>query len=197
MDNIQDNNTTMPEGMMNIQRLASTLNDDPVSVAAITFDILRNVTNGFNAQHVVFLLVNITRDNLREYLRDTIFDAVRMDNELLSSDMRINDEVLENRLDEIWRQVTTKLRYAGRHKARRRDILRTMLDPTPYTKNPPPTPPRRGEGLPPTPPEGKGVEMMPTVHLIINNNNSNSQSQDDKRRIAMSGNDSTYNENTR
>ncbi len=190
MDNIQDNNTTMPEGMMNIQRLASTLNDDPVSVAAITFDILRNVTNGFNAQHVVFLLVNITRDNLREYMRDTIFDAIRMDNELLSSDMRMNNEMLENRLNEIWRQVTVKLHYAGKQKARRNEILKTML-----MKNPPPSPPEgRREGLPPTPPEGKGVEMMPTVHLIINNNNSNNQSGDDKRRIAMSGNDSVYNE---
>ena len=90
--------------------------------------------------------------------------------------MRMNDEVLENRLNEIWRQVTVKLHYAGKQKARRNEALRTMLDP------------------PPSPPEGRRVEIVPTVSptvsVVINNNNS----QDDKRRIALSGNDSTYNE---
>lgn len=185
MDNIQDNNTTMPEGMMNIQGLVSTLNDDPVSVAAITFDILRNVTNGFNVQHVVFLLVSITRDNLREYLRDTIFDAVRMDNELLSSDIRINDEVLENRLNEIWRQVTVKLRYAEKQKARRHETLMSMLD---ESKDVPVIDPACGTGGT----DKKDNNVIPATNLSIYI--TQSQQGCDVRQTTMSGNDSTYNE---
>lgn len=186
MDNIIKCDDVTPDAVRQIQRLACTLNNDPLSFAAVDFDSLRTFTNGFEAGFVVLFLVNIVSDNLREYLRDTIFDAIRMDNELLSSDMRMNDEVLENRLNEIWRQVTVKLHYAEKQKARRNATLRTMLNETPpsYTNTPPPSPPL-----------GRRAEIVPTVHLIINNNNSNNQSGDDKRQIALSGNDSTYNEN--
>ena len=77
-----------PNVMQHIQRLASTLNNDPLSIAAVDFDVLRAFTNGFEPNLVVLLLVSITKDDVREYLRDNIFDALRMDNELMTEEMR-------------------------------------------------------------------------------------------------------------
>lgn len=88
MDNIIKRDDVTPDIMQHIQRLASTLNNDPMSAAAVDFDTLRTFTNGFEPNLVVLLLVRIAKDNVREYLRDNIFDAMRMDNELMTEEMR-------------------------------------------------------------------------------------------------------------
>ena len=113
--------------MQDIQRLASTLNSNPMSVADVDFDSLRTFTNGFESNYVVLLLVSISDDDLRKYIRDTIFDAIRMDNELKAEEMRENERRLKSRLNEMWRQVTMRLSYAEKYKTRRNDALLAML----------------------------------------------------------------------
>ena len=176
-----------PNVMQHIQRLASTLNNDPMYISAVDFDVLRAFTNGFKPNLVVLLLVSITKDDVREYLRDNIFDALRMDNELMTEEMRESEIRLENRLNEMWRQVTVRLRYEKQSKARRNDALARMLGVSPN-----PSPVRMGENIAPdTSPVEREMEKMPSLKIIINNN----QSGDDKRRIEMTGDKQSYNEN--
>jgi hypothetical protein len=176
-----------PNVMQHIQRLASTLNNDPMYISAVDFDVLRAFTNGFKPNLVVLLLVSITKDDVREYLRDNIFDALRMDNELMTEEMRESEIRLENRLKEMWRQVTVRLRYEKQSKARRNDALARMLGISPN-----PSPVRMGENIAPNAsPVERGMEKMPSLKIIINNN----QSGDDKRRIEMTGDKQSYNEN--
>ena len=113
--------------MQDIQRLASTLNSDPMSVADVDFESLHTFTNGYEPNLVVLLLVSISDDDLRKYIRDTIFDAIRMDNELKAEEMRENEQRLKSRLNEMWRQVTMRLSYAEKYKTRRNDALLAML----------------------------------------------------------------------
>lgn len=176
-----------PNVMQHIQRLASTLNNDPLSIAAVDFNVLRAFTNGFEPNLVVLLLVSITKDDVREYLRDNIFDALRMDNELMTEEMRESEIRLESRLKEMWRQVTVRLRYEKQSKARRNDALARMLNLNPSS------PIERGEGnaIDGISSKEMGALKMPSLKIIINNN----QSGDDKRRIEMTGDKQSYNEN--
>ena len=185
MDNIIKCDDVTPDAVRQIQRLACTLNNDPLSFAAVDFDSLRTFTNGFEAGFVVLFLVNIVSDNLREYLRDTIFDAIRMDNELLPPEMRQTSELLENRLNEIWRQVTVKLRYAEKQKARRHETLMSMLD---ESKDVPVIEPTCGTGGT----DKNDNNVIPATNLSIYI--TQSQQGCDVRQTTMSGNDSTYNE---
>ena len=166
--------------MQDIQRLASTLNSNPMSVADVDFDSLRTFTNGFESNYVVLLLVSISGDDLREYIRDTIFDAMRMDNELKAEEIRESEIRLERRLNEMWRQVTVRLRYEEKRKARRNDALRAMLsgkrefEEKTFTEE---------SSL-----ESNGAPVVP-VQITLNVN----QSQGD-RMIGMSGENANYNE---
>jgi hypothetical protein len=182
MDNIIKRDDVTPDIMQHIQRLASTLNNDPMSVAAVDFDTLRTFTNGFEPNLVVLLLVRIAKNNVREYLRDNIFDAMRMDNELMTEEMRENEQRLESRLKEMWRHVIVRLRYEEKYKERRDDALRVMLGEK-----------RESEEKPfveESPMKCDGTHIAP-VHISL----SVTQSQgDDKRRIEMSGDKANYSE---
>jgi hypothetical protein len=58
--------------------------------------------------------------------------------------------------------------------------------------SPNPSPVRMGENIAPdTSPVEREIEKMPSLKIIINNN----QSGDDKRRIEMTGDKQSYNEN--
>ncbi len=182
MEEITNRDDVTPNFMQHIQRLASTLNGDPLSVAAVDFDMLRTVTDGFNTAATVFLLVSVN-DGLRVYMRDSIFDAIRMDNELLPAEVRVNEQCIESRLSEIWRQVEVRIRYKEKQMSRRSEALRAMLGLGADT-----SPVGNGE-VADTPVKEK--ESFSSVKVIINN----VQGGDDNRRIAMSGNNANYNEN--
>ena len=169
--------------MQDIQRLASTLNSNPMSVADVDFDSLRTFTNGFESNYVVLLLVSISGDDLREYIRDTIFDAVRMDNELKAEEMRESEIRLERRLNEMWRQVTVRLRYEEKRKARRNDALRAMFGGK-----------REFEEKTFTEESSLKGKDYPVAPIQINVNVSLSQTGDDNKRIDMSGENANYNE---
>jgi hypothetical protein len=182
MEEITNRDDVTPNVMQHIQRLASTLNGDPLSVAAVDFDMLRTVTDGFNTAATVFLLVSVN-DGLRVYMRDSIFDAIRMDNELLPAEARVSEQCIESRISEIWRQVEVRIRYKEKQMSRRSEALRAMLGLGADT-----SPVGNGE-VADTP--AKEKESFSSVKVIINN----VQGVDDNRRIAMSGNNANYNEN--
>ena len=169
--------------MQDIQRLASTLNSNPMSVADVDFDSLRTFTNGFESNYVVLLLVSIVKDDVREYLRDNIFDALRMDNELMTEEIRESEIRLESRLKEMWRQVTVRLSYAEKYKTRRNDALLAMLGE------------KKGfEEKPLSEESPLKSKDYPVAPIQINVNVSLSQTGDDNKRIDMSGENASYNE---
>ena len=169
--------------MQDIQRLASTLNSDPMSVADVDFESLHTFTNGYEPNLVVLLLVSISDDDLRKYIRDTIFDAIRMDNELKAEEMRENEQRLKSRLNEMWRQVTVRLSYAEKYKTRRNDALLAMLGE------------KKGfEEKPLSEESPLKSKDYPVAPIQINVNVSLSQTGDDNKRIDMSGENASYNE---
>ena len=188
MEEITNRDDVTPNVMQHIQRLASTLNGDPLSVAAVDFDMLRTVTDGFNTAATVFLLVSVN-DGLRVYMRDSIFDAIRMDNELLPAEARVSEQCIESRISEIWRQVEVRIRYKEKQMSRRSEALRAILSLTPD-----PSPVGMGEDIAPdTSPVEREMEKVPVFNIYLNNHNQ-LQNGDDKRTISMTGEKAVYNE---